>query len=459
MNSVDTSENMESIIRTAASVISHYEVKQISLRNAMKIVPTVLKQVTPITYSKVHALVFETVRHQNILNRIIHNHFQKHLNEKLPRYFRNLLRVITYLLTMSSIREDDYIWKTSCSISIFSIEEKKNVPLLEKYFDSLKKWNFESLLEKISDPIEKIAVEFSHPTWLVRDFIEFYGLETTIKILKANNQNQTVYIRLNLLNKDKQEIIDHLFKEEVEIEEDPDLFDVLKIISWKTPLPRLPSFNKGLYYIQDKGSALISHIMDLEPGDSVLDACAAPGGKTTHLSSFMPDSGRIIALDNHIRRMKELVKKIKLFNLKNVFPLISDLRIGTNFRIKFDKILVDAPCSGSGTFSSRPDSKWRIDRHHVKWLSKLQYSLLSNAASMLKKSTESSLVYSTCSLLPLENEVVIEKFLTNNPDFQLQPQKFIIGTSSPQFPLAQRLFPHINQTEGFTVFKLGYKDN
>jgi len=360
---------------------------------------------------------------------------------------------------MSSIREDDYIWKTSYSISIFSIEEKKNEPLLEKYFDSLKKWNFESLLGKISDPIEKIAVEFSHPTWLVRDFIEFYGLETTIKILTANNQNQTVYIRLNLLNKDKQEIIDHLFKEEVEIEEDPDLFDVLKIISWKTPLPRLPSFNKGLYYIQDKGSALISHIMDLEPGDSVLDACAAPGGKTTHLSSFMPDSGRIIALDNHIRRMKELVKKIKLFNLKNVFPLISDLRIGTNFRIKFDKILVDAPCSGSGTFSSRPDSKWRIDRHHVKWLSKLQYSLLSNAASMLKKSTESSLVYSTCSLLPLENEVVIEKFLTNNPDFQLQPQKFIIGTSSPQFPLAQRLFPHINQTEGFTVFKLGYKDN
>ena len=459
MNSVDTSENMESIIRTAASVISHYEVKQISLRNAMKIVPTVLKQVTPITYSKVHALVFETVRHQNVLNRIIHNHFQKHLNEKLPRYFRNLLRVITYLLTMSSIREDDYIWKTSYSLSIFSIEKKKNVPLLEKYFDSLKKWNFESLLEKVHDPVEKISVEFSHPTWLVRDFIEFYGLETTIKILKANNQNQTVYIRLNLLHKDKQEIIDQLFNEEVEIEEDPDLFDVLKIISWKTPLPRLPSSNEGLYYIQDKGSALISHIMDLKPDDSVLDACAAPGGKTTHLSSLMPNSGRIIALDNHIRRMKELVKKIDLFGLKNVFPLISDLRIGTNFRIKFDKILVDAPCSGSGTFSSRPDSKWRIDRHHVKWLSRLQYSLISNAASMLKKSTESSLVYSTCSLLPLENEMVIEKFLTNNTDFQLKPQKFTIGTSSPQFPLAQRLFPHINQTEGFTVFKLGYKDN
>lgn len=450
---------MESIIKTAASVISYYEENQISLRNAMKIVPDLLDQVTSDNYSRVHALVFETVRHQSILNRIIHNNIQRHLNEKLTRNFRNLLRVITYLLTLSSIRDEGSTWKiTFLAIQRYSPKNEKISPLLDRYFVSLKNWSLESLLEEIKDSEEKLAVKYSHPTWLVRDFIKFYGLETTTKILQSNNQNQAVYIRLNLLNNTKMNIIDQLLNENVEIEEDSDLFDVLKVVSWKTPLPRLPSFNEGLYYMQDKGSALISHILDLKEGDIVLDACAAPGGKTTHLSSFIRNSGKIIAIDNHFRRMKELVSKIKLYKLENVFPLLSDLRMGISFKVKFDKILLDVPCSGSGTYSSRPDSKWRIDRHQVKWLSNLQYSLLNNVATLLKKNPESSLVYSTCSLLPLENEAVIDKFLKNNSNFKLQPQKMTIGVSSPQFPLAQRLFPHLNQTEGFTIFKIGYKN-
>jgi 16S rRNA (cytosine967-C5)-methyltransferase len=425
----------------------------------MKIVPNLLDQTTPEIYSRVHALVFETVRHQNILNRIIHTYVQRHLNEKLIRDFRNLLRVITYLLTLSSVSNENNTWKITRSVTLrHSPKNEKIISLLENFFVSLKNWQLESLLEEINDPEEKLAVKYSHPTWLVRDLVKFYGLETTIKILKSNNQNHAVYIRLNLLNNTKHKIIDQLIKENVKIEEDLDLFDVLKVISWETPLPRLSSFNKGLYYMQNKGSAFISHILDLKEGDLVLDACAAPGGKTTHLSSLLQNSGKIIALDNHFRRMKELVKKVELYKLDNVFPLLSDLRMGVDFKIKFDKILVDAPCSGSGTFSSRPDSKWRIDRHHIKWLSKLQYSLLSNVAPLLKESPESSLVYSTCSLLPLENEDVIDKFLKNNSRFELQPQKMIIGVPSPQFPLAQRLFPHLNQTEGFTIFKMGYKD-
>ncbi|MHA2237961.1 MAG: hypothetical protein ACXAB2_06295, partial [Candidatus Hodarchaeales archaeon] len=128
------------------------------------------------------------------------------------------------------------------------------------------------------------------------------------------------------------------------------------------------------------------------------------------------------------------------------------------FKIFFDKILLDAPCSGSGTFSSRPDSKWRIDRHQVKWISNLQYSLLSNVSKMLKKDSKAFIVYSTCSLLPIENEDVIEKFLLNHPEFELKPQSLIIGSPSPKFPLAQRLMPHINETEGFSIFKIGWKN-
>ncbi|MHA2304536.1 MAG: RsmB/NOP family class I SAM-dependent RNA methyltransferase [Candidatus Hodarchaeales archaeon] len=451
--------SLQSIIQTAASVISYYEENQISLRVAMKIVPNLIDNIIPEIYSQIHALVFETVRHHNILNRIIHINIQKHLNEKLSRNFRNILRVITYLLTLSPSRENERVWIICSEIIHKTADNEDILPLISNFFTALKTWSLESLLEEISDPEEKLAVQFAHPTWLVRDFIKFYGLETTISILKANNKGQSVYIRLNLLNEDIEVIKNRLRKEHVVFEEDSDFYDVLKISSWKIPLPRLSSFKEGLYYMQDKGSALISHVLDPKKGESILDACAAPGGKTTHIALIQQDSGKIVALDNNIRRMKELLNKINLYKLNNVFPIISDLRMGTNFKIKFDKILVDAPCSGSGTFSSRPDSKWRIDRHHAKWLSNLQFSLLESASTMLKNSSESALIYSTCSLLPLENEEVIQRFLNNHPKFELRPQKIFIGTPSPQFPLAQRLFPHKNHTEGFTIFKLGIKEN
>ncbi|MHA2203433.1 MAG: RsmB/NOP family class I SAM-dependent RNA methyltransferase, partial [Candidatus Hodarchaeales archaeon] len=316
-------------------------------------------------------------------------------------------------------------------------------------------WHFDSLLKTIDNPEEKISVKFSHPTWLVRDWITYYGLETTVELLKSNNIVQPVYLRLNLLNYDKVEIIERLREEEVETEQDPHLYDVVKVTSWKIPIPRLRSFARGYYYMQNKGSALISHILDPQKGETVLDACAAPGGKTFHIAALQEDSGTIIAIDNHFRRLSELVTKVNLFMLKSISPILYDLRLGLNLQIKFDKILVDAPCSGSGTFASRPDAKWRVDRHQTKWLSNLQYSLLSNASIKLKNSPSASLVYATCSLHPIENESVIQQFLSNHPTFFLQQQKIFIGTPSTEFPLAQRLFPHLNQTEGFSIFKLG----
>ncbi len=459
MNNVDSLKRLQAVIQSAAAIISHYEEKQLSLRNAMKILPNILKIVTPDTYSQIHALVFETVRHQNVLNRIIHIYFQRFLADKIPSNLRNLLRVVTYLLTVSTDIKKDHLWKETRAIALSSNDDPNLVSSLGTYFETLRNWQLDSLLDTLGDPEERIAVQFSHPTWLVRDWINYYGLTTTEKILRSNNQTQSVYLRLNLLNHDKMEIIHQLREEEVEIEQDKHLSDVVKVISWKKPIPRLHSFTKGIYYMQDKGSALISHILDPQVGETILDACAAPGGKTLHIAALQQDSGTIIALDNHFRRLTELVTKVRLFKLKSISPILYDLRLGVNLQMKFDKILVDAPCSGSGTFASRPDAKWRVDRHQTKWLGNLQYSLLSNASNMLKNSPNASLVYATCSLHPIENESVVTQFLANHPNFMLQPQKIFIGAPSPEFPLAQRLFPHLNQTEGFSIFKLGWKSN
>jgi len=456
LNTNADSISFQTIIESAAIIITYYEENQVSLRSAMKIIPTFLESVTPETYSQIHALVFETVRHQNVLNRIIHLNFQRFLADKIPKKLHNLLRVLTYLLTMSSDVENDHLLEIAHLITLNSIDDPNLVHLLRNYVEDLRNWDLSSFIKTIDDPAEKLAVQFFHPTWLIRDWINYYGLETTKRILESNNLIKPVYLRLDLMNHDKMDIIEQLREEEVEIEQDKHLFDVVKVLSWKIPVPRLPSFVKGLYYIQDKGSALISHILDPQNGEVVLDACAAPGGKTLHIAALQQDSGTIIALDNHFRRLTEMVTKVNTFKMKSISPILYDLRLGLKFRIKFDKILVDAPCSGSGTFASRPDAKWRVDRHQTKWLSQLQYSLLSNASIVLRNTPTASLVYATCSLHPIENEGVVKQFLENHPDFVLQPQKIFIGTSSPEFPLAQRLFPHLTQTEGFSIFKLGW---
>ncbi len=456
MNTNADSISFQTIIESAAIIITYYEENQVSLRSAMKIIPTFLESVTLETYSQIHALVFETVRHQNVLNRIIHLNFQRFLADKIPKKLHNLLRVLTYLLTMSSDVENDHLLEIAHLITLNSVDDPNLVHLLRNYVEDLRNWDLSSFIKTIDDPAEKLAVQFFHPTWLIRDWINYYGLETTIRILESNNLIKPVYLRLDLMNHDKMDIIEQLKEEEVEIEQDKHLFDVVKVLSWKIPVPRLPSFVKGLYYIQDKGSALISHILDPQNGEVVLDACAAPGGKTLHIAALQQDSGTIIALDNHFRRVTEMVTKVNTYKMKSISPILYDLRLGLNFRIKFDKILVDAPCSGSGTFASRPDAKWRVDRHQTKWLSQLQYSLLSNASIVLRNTPTASLVYATCSLHPIENEGVVKQFLENHPDFVLQPQKIFIGTSSPEFPLAQRLFPHLTQTEGFSIFKLGW---
>ena len=446
------------LLEVASEIITLYETNQISLRNAMKEYTNLTKDDNAAHYSQVHAIVFETVRFQNILNRVIHQEIQSKLSVKLPRATRNQLRLITYLLAFAPETALSQYWKESSRILVKNLDLLNETNLYSKFFDHLLTWKLDILLKSISDEEERIGIQYLHPTWFVRDLREFYGEKTAIDILEANNRTLPVYLRLNLLKYASESIMRRLVEEEVECVQDPDLKDIVKIISTKKPIPRLSSFQEDMYYMQTKGSSLVSHILDPKENESILDACAAPGGKTTHIAALSNDLGLIIATDNNKRRMMELKRKILHYSINSVRPLLFDLRTGNPFKISFDKILLDAPCSGSGTFSSRPDSKWRIDRHQVNWLSKLQYSLLCNVSKMLKRDPKAYIIYSTCSLLPKENEVVIERFLNNYADFELKPQHLIIGSPSPTFPLAQRLLPHIHETEGFSIFKIGWKN-
>jgi 16S rRNA (cytosine967-C5)-methyltransferase len=168
----------------------------------------------------------------------------------------------------------------------------------------------------------------------------------------------------------------------------------------------------------------------------------------------MKNKGEIIALDSSSKRMYELLETSRRQSIEIIQPLLIDSRsVSFVFKKQFDKVLIDAPCSSTGAFWSRPSRKWSVNRRLIKWLNQIQWSLLERAASLVR--SKGILVYSTCSLTLEENEMIIERFLKLNPDFRLTKAKPILGIHGFRgLNLCQRLFPHVNDTDGFFIAKL-----
>ena len=188
------------------------------------------------------------------------------------------------------------------------------------------------------------------------------------------------------------------------------------------PLATLPSFCQGVFYVQDPSTLLAVHELDPEPGETVLDLCAAPGGKTTYIAQRMRNEGRIIAHDVSVDRLKlieENCKRLSVDCVETVLPDALESRPAT-----FDRILADAPCSNTGVMRRRVDLRWRIRPAEITRLQKQQLELLRLAAPLLRPN--GTLVYSTCSLEPEENQKVVEQFLWEFPAFQLKQQRELI---------------------------------
>ena len=178
--------------------------------------------------------------------------------------------------------------------------------------------------------------------------------------------------------------------------------------------------------------------------------CAAPGGKTSYIAGLMEDHGEIVALDRYESRLHILSKNIKRLGLKSIRPLVMNAMEYN--RKDFDRILVDAPCSGTGTFSKKPDIKWKVDLLDIKKLSELQYTLLTKASTLIKK--DGVLVYSTCSIEPEENFEVVKKFLENNSNFKLLNAAENVPVETVDGNGCISTFPHIHQLDGAFAAKL-----
>ncbi len=324
-----------------------------------------------------------------------------------------------------------------------------------------------AVLRKVSSNIEslkqvdesnlssgKIAEIYSHPQWIVDAWIEELGEAETVELCKANNETPPTTIRVNTLLTSVSELERELCSEGLVVE--PCLYapDALKIVKSHSNLMRLQSYKMGLFQVQDEASQLVAHLLTPEPGERVLDACAGFGGKTTLLAQLMQNHGEIVAVDLSSWKIAALEENLSRLKVRIVNPINTDVRNLHDMNIGlFDRIFLDAPCSGLGVLRRKPDIKWKRRPSDVYRLSLLQAELLDTVSSFVKKG--GTIVYATCTLLAIENWGIVESFLQKHAEFCIETVSSVSPWMKPfQWKDCFCSFPHRHGTDGFFAARL-----
>ena len=303
------------------------------------------------------------------------------------------------------------------------------------------------------DPAKYLSVMFSAPMDLAQLLIEAYGEHEALEILRYRPKDRDITVRVNYLRCDDARLR-ALFADD-ELEFSPGIVPGTYKVKNAGDMTRMRAFQNGLFTIQGESSVLAARMVGAKPGQTVLDACAAPGGKTAVLSEMMNDTGRVYAWDTHAHRVELIRGTANRLKLENVRPAVKDASAPRpDMAMTLDAALIDAPCSGTGVMLEKPDVKYRVSREGVASLCRTQSEILDAVAPMVK--VGGTLVYSTCSILPQENGQQIEAFLARHPEYEIDP----MGAELPE-ALAQhetgtglQMFAHRDGTDGFFVCRL-----
>lgn len=301
-----------------------------------------------------------------------------------------------------------------------------------------------------NDPASYLSTLYSHPEWLVGELLTALGSEETAKLLAADNGPAPITAMANTTKTTVEELAAALEGEGVAAQPHPWLANCL-ILSKTGSLERLKAFRDGLFYIQDPASKLAALALDPQPGMKVLDCCAAPGGKSFACAIQMEGTGEVVSCDLHPHKKKLIQAGADRLGFHNITPMTADGKVfRPQWESAFDRVLVDAPCSGLGVIRKKPDIRYK-DPEPLKDLPQVQRAILDNAARYVKPN--GLLVYSTCTLLRRENEEVALSFLESHPDFKAE------GFPLPEYVGDARtgmltLWPHRQGTDGFFICKL-----
>lgn len=358
-------------------------------------------------------LTYGTLQHRMALD----YYLEPFVRGKLDIWVRELLRMSLYQIVYLTKIPPHAVVNEAVNIAK-KRGHKRIAPTVNGILRSVLREGTRSI-DDISDPVERLSIETSHPRWLIERWIELYGEDEATAMAHENNNPAVMTMRVNQTKKPMKEVIALLQSEKVKVSAGEVVPNSLLTESGNPANTRV--YTKGLITIQDESSMLPAYALDVKPGMKVLDMCAAPGGKTTHIAELMNDDGEVIAYDVHKHKIKLIKDNARRLGLSSITAQSGDSRnlVDVYGENSFDRILVDAPCSGFGVIRRKPEIKYVKKEADLKGLLSIQKELLNEAVKLIKPN--GIIVYSTCTVEYNENRGMVEQFLKEHKEMQLIP--------------------------------------
>ena len=372
-------------------------------------------------------LTFGCIRYRKFLD-LWMDHISKISHLKQPPKLRWLLHVGLYQL----LKMDKIPFSAAISSTV-EVAKKTDLKGLAKTVNAILRNTVRSIENENlpiipSDELERLSYLESLPSWLVSEIVNWVGIKEAKNIAKAFNKKPLIDLRINTLKTDSDKILKALNVSNIRVEPINQLNNGVTLKSNPRSIKNLPGYKEGLWIVQDRSSQWVAPLLSPMKGEKILDACSAPGCKTTHLAELTNDDAEILAVDRSEKRLKMLKSNLERLDIKSVKTFNADstklIEIKPNLINYFDKILIDAPCSGIGTFARNPDSRWSLSMDKINELILLQERLLETIFPLLKKN--GTLVYSTCTICPEENNLLIKRFISKNKFLKLKSERQIL---------------------------------
>jgi 16S rRNA (cytosine967-C5)-methyltransferase len=409
------------------SAIQHQPVRQLALRVLQRVETTADfadqliaalaagRGLTPQGRAFLRELTYGVLRWRNRLDWMLQQCSDR-LLESLTPAVRNLLRLGAYQLCCM-----DHLPPYAAVSETVQLAKQVSHAGVVGYVNAVlraleRKRGAMSLPEASTDLLDYLTITQSHPRWLVERWLAHYGPEQTVRMCQADNQRPPLTVRVNRQRASRAALLDSLSADGCEAEPCRFAPDGVYIKS-HAPFDHLQSYRDGWFTVQDEAAILCGYLLAAQPGERVLDACAAPGGKATHAAELMADRGEIFCLDHSPQRLSLVLQNAQRLGLQCLRG-VGGKAERIEFKCTFDRILVDAPCSGLGVLRRHPDAKWRKGPELIGLMARQQAAILAHLSQFVKP--EGLLLYITCSTEAEENQYLVRDFLASHPGYGLE---------------------------------------
>ena len=399
----------------------------------------------------VNALVYGVIRRRGTLDWIIDYFSDTRLNA-IDSNILNILRLGLFQII--------YLDKIPVSAAVnTSVEMAKSFtsPKVVRFVNavlrsSVRNYKKVTFPDRNKDPVKALSTTKSFPEWLIKKWLDCFGLEETEVICDAVNNIPPITVRTNTLKISREDLINKLESDVELIDYTSYSPDGIYFFKPKLPIPKMKTFKNGWFQVQDEAAQLVTYLLNPQPGETILDACAGLGGKTGHIAQMMKNKGKIVAMDKNNEKLLRHESEMKRLGISIVQTCIHNLDkpFDKNYINRFDRILLDAPCSGLGVLRRNPDIKWLMSKKNLIHYKEKQVKFLDNISYLVKPS--GVLVYAVCSTEPEENEEVIKVFLNKHPEFVIEkkPDGLPFNARSLVNKNGYLItFPHTNNMDGF----------